>query len=171
MKTQTMLALLAMLGGTSVLVYAQTGVGKKYDTRDPSVCKSKKEPATGAPSPSQISDYVKCGGETTGGCCIWLMEDVQAEVGKSRPYSAWSDATRDIDISQPVYPIRGTYDSYQCQPAGASPYPPKGKNCSVKKADPFIGTCYKTTFGDWNCKVKDTTDPLKGVTPNMPPPK
>src|ERR1019366_10418405 len=113
-------------------------------------------PTIPAPSSSQIIDYVKCKEEKTGGCCIWLMENVQPEIGKSRPFSAWSDVgNHDIDNSQPVYPIRGTYDDYQCSPPSIAGGfgAPKGQNCSVKKADPFVGICYKTTFGDWSCPV------------------
>ena len=45
MKIQKTVAVLAILGGTGVLAFGQTGLGKHYDTRDPFVCKSKKEPA------------------------------------------------------------------------------------------------------------------------------
>jgi hypothetical protein len=153
--------------------HGQAGVGKKYDTRDPFVCKSTKEPATGAPSSSQITEYVKCQEEKTGGCCIWLMENVQPEVGKSRPFSSSDAWIHDIDNSQPVYPIRGTYDAYQCSPPSVSGGfgAPKGQNCSVKKADPFVDICYETTFGDWKCQVHDTTDPLKGVQAGQAPPQ
>ena len=79
------------IAGTIGLAYGQAGVGKQYDTRDPFVCKSSKEPAKGAPSPSQAKNYVRCAAEKTAGCCIWLMENVQVEVGKSRPFSGYTD--------------------------------------------------------------------------------
>ncbi len=160
--------------GTIGLACGQTGVGKQYDTRDPFVCKATKEPVKGGPSSSQAKDYVRCGAEKTGGCCIWLMENVQVEIGKSRPFSAYTDVgNEDIDNSQPVYPIRGTADSYHCQPPGAAGggVPAKGKNCTVTKAAPIAGICYKTTFGDWRCPVHGTGAPFEGEQPNMPPPK
>jgi hypothetical protein len=169
-----MLLMISVLLFSITPAHGQAGVGKKYGTRDPFVCKSTKEPATGAPSSSQIKNYVKCKAEKTGGCCIWLMENVQVEIGKSRPFSSWSDVGNpDIDNSQPVYPIRGTYDDYQCSPpsvAGGFGLP-KGQNCSVKKGALFAGICYKTTFSDWSCPVKATGDVLKGVQTNQPPPK
>jgi len=153
--------------------HSQNGVGRQYDTRDPFVCKSTKAPARGAPSPSQLIDYVKCKSEKIGGCCIWLMENVHVEVGKSRPFSSWSDVgNQDIDNSQPVYPIRGTNDAYQCSPPGSSGgnVPAKGKNCWVTRAAAFEGICYKTTFGDRSCPVHGTAAP-KTVQTDMPPPK
>lgn len=166
-------AALSLLSFSIAAAYGQTGVGKQYDTRDPFVCKSTKQPTRGAPSTSHIIDYVKCKSEKTGGCCIWLMENVHVEVGKSRPFSSWSDSgNQDIDNSQPVYPIRGSDDAYQCSPPGSSGgnVPAKGKNCWVTKAAAFEGICYRTTFGDWSCPVHGTAAP-KTVQKDMPPPK
>jgi hypothetical protein len=167
------LAALAV-AGTIALSYGQPGVGAKYDTRDPVVCKSTKEPATGGPSPSQAKDYVRCAAEKIGGGNIFLMENVEIETGKSRPFSGYTDVGHeDIDNSQPVYPIRGTADFYQCSPPGSSggDVPAKGHNCTLTKATPIAGTCYKTTFGDWHCPTHGTGPAFVGVHPNMPPPK
>ena len=145
---RTILAVLSFAGAIG-LAYGQTGVGKQYDTRDPVVCKSTKEPVKGGPSPSQAKEYVRCNAEKTGGCCIWLMENVQIEVGKSRPFSGYTDVgNEDIDNSQPVYPIRGTADSYHCQPPGAAGggVPAKGKNCTVTKAAPIAGNLLQNNF-------------------------
>ena len=160
------------IAGSLGLAHGQAGVGKKFDTRDPHECSALPKVTGSAPSPGQIRDLVTCKSESTGGCCIYLVENVKVEIGKSRPFSSWSDVgNQDIDHSQPVYPIRGTADKYQCQPPGGPPYPPKGKNCAVRMASPFQGICYKTTFGDWSCPVQDAENPLKGVQANMPPPK
>jgi len=108
----------------------QTGEGKKYDTRDPFVCKSKKDPASGAPSASQVKDYVRCNaisGEGIAGGYIGLYENMQMEVGKSRPFSGWADAgSRGIDNAMPVYPVAapsiairaGLPERWGFQPAG-----------------------------------------------------
>jgi hypothetical protein len=179
MKTQTMrmksiLLTIFVLSGSLTLAHGQAGAGKYYDTRDPFVCKSTKDPAKGAPSPSQVKDYVQCNkisGESIAGGYIHLLENAQFQVGKGNPYSAWSDAgSIDIDNSQPVYPIRGTVDSYSCRPPGTMGFP-AGKNCDVRKAVSFSGTCFKTTFGDWSCQGKLLGDPLTGVQTSVPPPK
>jgi hypothetical protein len=156
------------------LAYGQTGIGAKFDTRDPSVCKSTKEPANGGPSPSQVKDYVRCTAEKTGGGSIFLMENMQMEIGKSRPFSSYTDVgNEDIDNSQPVYPIRGTVDFYQCTPPGSSggDVPAKGHNCTLTKPAPIAGICYKTTFGDWRCPTHGAGAPFEGQHLNMPPPK
>ena len=160
------------IAGSLGVAHGQAGVGRKFDTRDPLECSSVKKVTASMPSPGQIKDLVTCKAEGTGGGSIYLMQNVNVEIGKSRPFSSWSDVgNQDIDNSQPVYPIRGTADKYQCQPPGGTPYPPKGKNCSVRMASPFKGICYKSTFGDWSCPVKDAENPLKGVQAGMPPPR
>jgi len=162
------------IAGTIGLSYGQTGLGAKYDTRDPFTCKSKKEPAKGAPSASQVKDYVRCNsisGEKTGGGYLSLFENAQFEIGKSRPFSSWYDAgSTAIDNSEPVYPIRGTFDLYSCRPPG-SMGSPAGANCTRKKATEFTGTCFKTTFGDWSCQGHTMGDGFAGVETNIAPPK
>src|SRR5580692_11007538 len=111
MRIQNTLALLAMLAATAALADNHTGDGKLYDTRDPGVCKSTKEPAKGAPAANQLKEYVQCANERIAGGYISLFQNLQVEIGKSRPYSAWSDSGNTaIDNFQPVYPIRGTMD-------------------------------------------------------------
>lgn len=171
MKTETTIALLLLVGAACAPAYGQVGSGKPYESRDALVCKSKKDPAKGAPSASQLKDYVQCANERVAGGYIWLFQSLQVEVGKSRPYNAWSDSGNiSIDNFQPVYPIRGSYDLYSCRPPGSMGFP-AGKNCNVRKAAEFIGTCFKTTFNDWSCPVKTQGDPLAGITYSVPPPK
>ncbi len=171
MKAKIMLACLAVASAAAVSAQNQPGAGKPYDSRDPLVCKSQKEPAKGAPSASQLKAYVQCTNERVAGGYIGLFENLQVEIGKSRPYSSWSDSgNTDIDNSQPVYPIRGSYDFYSCRPPGSMGFP-AGKNCNVRKASTFAGTCFKTTFNDWKCPVQGTSDGLVGVETNMPPVK
>jgi hypothetical protein len=172
MKMRNMLALLLIFGGTAICAHAQdANTGKDFATRDPFVCKSKKDPARGAPSGSQLIDYIRCANEKISGGYISLLQNVQAEVGKSRPYSAWSDVgNADIDNSQPVYPIRGSYDLYSCRPPGSMGFP-AGANCNVFKANTFAGICYKTTFGDWSCPVQGTSAPFTGEQDSVAPPK
>ena len=170
MKSQTMLALLVVLAGAGVLAQGQTGIGKTYHSRDPFVCKSMKEPARGAPSPSQARDYIRCANEKIWGSGLLLYENVQVEVGKSRPYSAGADSgAGEIDPSQPVYPVRGTWDSYTCwEPTHNGTI---GKNCNSQKAAPIAGACYRTTFGDWSCRVRNTSFSQTGMASGVPPPQ
>ena len=173
MRTQTTvaIALWIVFGVAGVPAYAQPGSGKPYESRDSLTCKSKKEPAKGAPSGSQLKEYVQCANEKVAGGYILLFQNVQVEIGTSRPYNAWSDSgNSSIDNFQPVYPIRGSYDLYSCRPPGSMGFP-AGKNCNVRKAAEFTGTCFKTTFNDWSCPVKSVGDGLAGITYSVPPPK
>jgi hypothetical protein len=171
---KSMLMTIVVLLGSLTMAYGQAGSGKKFDTRDPVVCKSTKEPSRGAPSLSQVKEYVSCNkvsGEAISGGYISLYENGDFQIGTSRAFNAWTDAGKiDIDNSQPVYPIRGTVDSYSCRPPGTMGFP-AGSNCNVRKAASFSGVCFKTTFGDWSCQGKLMGDPLTGVTHNVPPPK
>jgi hypothetical protein len=172
MKNQTTLIVFAILGGTAILAFGQ-GAGKPYGSRDPFVCKSKKDPANGAPSPGQIKDYVKCSSENVVGSMgpkLYLLENVQAEVGKGRPFQPSDLNFPDIDNSQLLYPIRGSYDWYVCH-INEVGFPP-GKNCNIYKESAATGFCYKTTFNDWNCTMVDRLAVGRGPERQpVPPPK
>lgn len=159
------------IAGTLGLAQAQPGAGRPYGSRDPFVCKAQKDPAKGAPSPSQLRQYVRCQMETGDGFKGMLLENVQAEAGTSRPYSAQTDSgASDIDVRQPVYPIRGTADYYNCAVLGVDP---PGSNCTLLKAQVFKGVCYKNTFGEWSCPSEYPNYGTKWseVKQGLPPPK
>src|SRR5262249_35686950 len=99
----------------SVAMHAQPGVGTVYGTRNPITCKSTKEPLKGGLSTQQAALYVRCGREgieSDSHHNLFLLENVQLEVGKGRPYEA-ADHANDIDPAQLVYPVRGVMDVYQ----------------------------------------------------------
>ena len=131
-----------------------------YGTREPLTCASTKEPAKGAPSAEQAARYFRCGptGEGVRIRSLYLMEDVKVEVGKARPFrgggmSGGVDINMpDVDPSQPVYPIRGSFQQYQCNNPKTS-ISPEGKNCDQSNIPKASGVCYRTTFGDWTCTL------------------
>ncbi|MGD0345475.1 MAG: hypothetical protein ABSA85_01900 [Terracidiphilus sp.] len=152
--TRTLFAFL-ILCGASQLLNAQPGIGAQYFTRDPITCSSKKAPASGAPSPAQAALYVRCdpSGEGLFGGNLFLLENVKVEIGSGRPFQPGSDIGMfQIDIRQPVYPIRGSFLRYQCSSSKASPYK-RGSNCILITTPQAAGACFKTTFGDWTCKM------------------
>jgi hypothetical protein len=152
---------------------ARSGVGAVYGTRDPAVCISKKEPAKGAPSPEQAIQYFKCEREkgVDGQTNIYLYENVKLEIGKGRPYQVSDMRLSDIDPSLLVYPIRGSFDMYQCKDPNhlLSNQVPE-KNCSVSQDLQGKGVCYKTTFGDWSCIMGYDLD-FRSTKRNVPGPK
>lgn len=167
MKVQSVIlsALLVSLNAAGARA-AQTHLGAPYGARDPDVCASTKSPASGAPTVAQAKAYFLCGptGEAEGNGYLYLISELKMRVaGHSRPYNSWTDATPDIDPSQPVYSVSGSFVKYQCvRPGmgGGASYP-IGKNCDrVASASntPFkaTGICYKDAFADWHCKMLAT---------------
>ena len=58
-------------------------------------------------------DLFICASEKYVGGYEYLVSNVTVQVGKSRPYSAWSDSgASDIDPTAAVYPIQGRVTSY-----------------------------------------------------------
>lgn len=167
-------AMIFVVSGALTPAHAEAAGGKQYDTRDPFSCASTKAPAKGAPSPAQVSDYVRCNaisGEKIAGGYISLFENAKFEIGKGKPFSSWDNGGDiAIDNSEPVYPIRGSFDLYSCRPPGSMGYP-AGRNCHLRKATAFTGNCFKTTFGDWSCQGNTTGDGLAGVQEEIAPPK
>lgn len=151
--------------------YAQN-IGAPYGSRDPVTCASRKAPASGAPSPAQVAQYVQCdpeGGEGVRGHFIHLMTSVKAEIGAGRAFSPIADRMTDIDVRQPVYPIRGSYNWYQCGNVRGGA--PAGANCGLYVESNATGKCYKTTFGDWRCIMNDATAVAKGPKFGVAPPQ
>jgi hypothetical protein len=68
-----------------------------------------------------------------------------------------------IDTSFPVYPIRGSYQKYQCgHTQGSWVYKP-GQNCDLITTPQASGVCYKTSFGDWACRMA-SVDPVQDLS-------
>ena len=86
------------------------------------------------------------------GDLLYLVTDVNIEVGKGRPFNPANDSFNSIDPSQLVYPIRGTYVGWQCSVLG-SIGGVAGKNCARSSGPTIGGSCYKDAFGDWHCNL------------------
>src|ERR1022692_1818980 len=134
MKTQTLLALLTVIGGTSA--WAQSHPGTPFGARDPHICKSRKDPAKGGPAADQAKAYFLCDNELLvpgrfggSGSYLYLVTELKIDVApNARPFNIDTDAnnTGDIDPRQPVYNIKGTYAHYQCftpDAGGGGTYP------------------------------------------------
>ena len=120
---------------------------------------------THVPSESEAAALVQCGREKGGEAgafrpMIYLFENVHVQMGGSRPYAYNTDSTfSSIDTTSEVYPIRVTEDQLSCTGEAT---------CLTKHADNSEGSCYKTTFGDWQCYFAgwgETDSPVQ-----LPPP-
>jgi hypothetical protein len=154
---------LALLLSSFVFGRAEAQTGAKYGTRDPAVCRSKTEPTKGAPTPAQAFQYWQCkkekGVDTRYN--IYLYENARLEVGKGRPYQVSDMNLSAIDPSLSVYPVRGTFDVYQCQDPAHMAAPAPRRNCNLHENVDATGVCYKTTFGDWDCEIGYNIDVRK----------
>ena len=56
-----------------------------------------------------------------------------------------------IDLDAQVYPLQGDYNMYLCSPINNMS--PAGASCIKTVITSAIGWCYKTSFGDWKCRV------------------
>ena len=120
-----------------------------YQVRNPRICAK----VTSPPSVAQATALVQCSSEsdTTGSAspAIWLATDLKVEMGAPRNYIPGTDDRQNLDPSAKIYPLRGQGTRWSCGPAASYP---AGQNCMKWPAGPGgQGSCWKTSFGDWNC--------------------
>jgi hypothetical protein len=156
-----------MLGATGN-VHAQAKAAE-YGAREPRACPSRK--AAGAPSAGQARALVICDTEKYVGGYLYLVSDVSVQIARSRPYSAWSDSgNTNIDVASPVYPIQGHFSSSQCSKQSTMLGQDPSRNCIQTNFPEATGTCYKSTFDEWHCKLGAGTGGATMVTGYQAPP-
>jgi hypothetical protein len=115
-----------------------------FHTRKPRKCAKVTKP----PNVSQATALAQCDAEGETQTEIDLVTNVQLEMGAPRSFNPRLDSGwNDIDPSANVYPTRGHLVRYNCSsdPQFA---------CSVFTADDEgSGACWKTSFGDWRCRL------------------
>lgn len=157
------IAVLSACGGPSSSASAATGgdaaisgapvINPAFGARMPRKC----NPVSHVPSEAEAAALAQCRTESGGESgafrpMIYLWQNVRVQMGTSRPYAYNADShNTSIDTTSKVYPIRVTGDQLSCT----------GKpTCLTSHADKSEGTCYQTTFGDWQCHF----DQVFGVT-------
>ena len=156
---------------------ADQGVGTPYGTHDPRTCPDRKQPTSGAPSPAQAAAYVVCGREGVTGSNIYLVDHVQVTgIAKGRPYNPNEDINMpDVDVTVPVYAIKGSFTNYQCsllttpglRSVGFADN--RGKNCNAGDQPDATGLCYRDTFGGWHCSLLDVAHAANTRSEVAPP--
>ena len=120
-----------------------------YQSRAPRTCAS----VTSAPSASQAAVMVQCTMDAVSAFGVGLVQDVKLEMGKARPFLYSSDAgLSGIDLTAQVIPLRGSYTSYLCNTI--SNMAPVGHSCMKSPVPMAVGACWKTSFGDYKCKLQ-----------------
>lgn len=170
--------LLTMLGMALAvpLAQAQNGPGTAYGARNPVICDSTKAKGA-APTVAEATRFFMCTNESES--ARWglkLVADVKLQMAGGRRYNPGNDLNvHQIDTSAPMYDLRGSFTQYSCDKVGGpgTGLSPVGKNCNKFTYLHATGTCYKTTFGEWNCQMMDMTvgDPSDVETRGVPPPK
>jgi len=121
----------------------------QYQSRAPRTCAK----VTSPPSAAQAAVLVQCTMEADSAFGVGLVQDVKPEIGKSRPFVYWTDAgLPGIDLEARVYPLEGSYTAYLCRTINNMS--PAGKNCTKVVYSTSTGWCYKTSFGDWKCRMQ-----------------
>ena len=105
--------LLGAVGST----FAQPGSGAKYGSRDLTTCADTKAPAKGAITAELAAQYARCNQEKADRDNIWLLEDLKIKSAQRlRMIRKLIHYPADIDVKAPVYPLRGSYQTYACAP-------------------------------------------------------
>ena len=141
-----------------------SSVGPAYSAREPVSCGSRAEPAQGRPTAAQVVGHLKCTAEGVADGSLWLLEDVEvSEIGEGESFDA--SYFPDIDVAQPVFPIRGNLVRYECRRENDDN---AGANCVSHVEANASGNCYKTVSGDWNCTMSDL---VTRTTASVAPPQ
>lgn len=148
----------------------KSGIGAKYHSRDPMECANYKEPATGFPSHDQALQYFICQNENVFANKLYLLSDVEFEMGKPRQYDRENDAmdVPNIDVSVPVIPIQGSYKTYQIWEPSAY-MQDIGKNCNIDLIEGATGLIYKNSFGEWHVNMGSAQS--KSIAKDVAPPQ
>jgi hypothetical protein len=149
------------------------GPGVRYGTREPRECPSRAEPVKGAPSPEQARQYFICEIEAERVTSLTLVTGVKLEVAPSRTFNFTTDSGHPaIDSRQPVHDIRGSFKHYDCrEPRSSDNAFARAHNCSAFEERSAQGICYKNTFGDWHCMMRDLNADILHPSENLLPPE
>ena len=170
MMTFISTAVTAPVVNANRLVPVQDHIQATYGSRSPRTCANTKAPVSGPISAKQAVQYFICGQEGVQGEHLYLVDEVQIQVDKGGPYRPYSDRMSNADLGSPVYPIRGSFMLYQVSPVLTS-LKNGGKNCTSYAKRNASGACYRSTSGDWQCKMTDVSDKALDIRYNVAPPQ
>lgn len=109
---------------------------------------------THVPSEAEAGALIQCQQEREDREGDYLFQNLQIRMSTPRPYIYNQDShLTNIDTTLKLYPIRVTGDWYGCR---------GGATCTVQHFTNSEGSCWKTTFGDWQCHTS------AGYTPRNP---
>ena len=147
--------------------FALDGSGAGWGARDPGSCVPLRQ--AGPPSAEEAAALFRCRREAAYDASgeLWLMEDVDVEVGGARPFMEMYNVIDmpDADTTKPVHPIKGGWTWAVCT-TRADAADPDG-NCRETDVSAATGACWVTRAGDWRCFMNGRSGETRG--PTAPP--
>lgn len=149
-------------GGSAAGISGPLTMLPQYGSRAPRTCAK----VTSPPSVALAAVLVQCSMEADTDFGVGLVQDIKIEIGKARPFVYNTDAgLPGIDLTAQVYPLQGDYTAYLCRTI--SNMSPAGANCGKTVMTSAQGWCYKTSFGDYKCRMQGGASTS---TQGQPPP-
>ena len=164
----SMLAALGLLASASTAM-ALEGSGAEWGARDPTPCAplSQQDP----PTVDQAIGLVRCTGEVAyAGGELTLMENVQLEIGAPVPFIDMYNryVMENADTVTDTLPLKGSYTWARCITRhDAGIYGNPDMNCKEADVAAAEGLCWKTSFGDWRCRIIGSSGAIR--EPTAPP--
>ena len=160
-------AVVALLGWGAMQPAYSASLGEGAGSREPHTCADTNAPVRGAITADLAKTYFECKAEGLWGDRLYLVEQVSLQVGGGVPYTPNLGSFDAIDVSVPLYPIRGSYLKYQC--GSLLRGHTLGANCTMYNEPKATGYCYKTTFADWSCYMADRSVTDRTASDVAPP--
>lgn len=160
---------LSVAAGVMPMAAVAQGQGAAYGTRDVTACPQ----WTGATLTQALAEkFFLCFDEKLAGSYLYLDTGLTLQMGAGRKANPQMDTYDDLDRNSLVYPIRGSFTRYQCSKIFNidAQHTNVGTNCNAIPQPQAQGICYRTTFGDWKCKMFDRVTDSSGVRSRVAPP-
>jgi hypothetical protein len=145
-------------------------------TRINRTCPSRVNPTRGRLSLEQARAYFICRYETfTGplgknGSSYNFVDDLKMQMAAARPPTGADLALgyeEDINLNQPVYPIKVSYRDTDCDARNPGDYGAAREGmCTVRDEVKGVGICFRSNFGEWHCKTRPMgSTPMRWAKP------
>jgi hypothetical protein len=146
-------------------------------------CPSRVNPQRGGISLEQARTYFICRYETFTGPLgkaysgYTFVNDLKMQMAAARPPNRADLALgyeEEIDLKQPVYPIKFSYSDAACDAYNPNPsYPnPNDGKCLVRDEVKGVGICFRSNFGEWHCKMqRPNSTKMRWAAPNWAEPR
>jgi hypothetical protein len=136
-------------------------------TRTNRTCPSRVSPQKGRISLQQARTYFICRYEIfTGplgkiGSSYTFVDNLKMQMAAARTPTRADlglGYKEDIDLKQPVYPIKVSYTATNCPAYNNQSQQGEAANgnCLVRDEVTGVGICFRSNFGEWHCKTRPT---------------